>query len=499
MIVYYSTRAFDPKFNLQLKRSCVLPTTKIQYFENNGVKSLPECYNEALDNSDDDLIVFIHDDVFLERGWDRKIQNYLKKSDYGIIGVAGTSDIENGVWWNKANKMIGQVYHHHNNAWYISKYSKSFKNKILPAVCVDGLFIAVAKSRIHAKFNEQFKGFHFYDIPFCIDNYISDVKVGVVTDIKIKHMSIGEVDESWHEGRKLFEEIYEDRLPQYVAPNLTCDELNPKIKGKYKVSIIIPTKDNLSLLGECLLSLTKTKYENYEIIVADTGSTPEVIDNTRHLISELNTNIKLLTYDYYNFAKINNDVVKNHISKDSELLLFCNDDIVMLNDVISQMVFTYSKQRKKVGTIGCRLHYKNGMIQHGGVIAFHNGQHASVTHEGINTYYGADEHTKTVFGNTAAFMMTRRNIFEEIGGFDERTKECFEDVIYNIDCIIRNLKNIYIGEGACYHYESVTRGRDNDKNQREADDMVNILIPKMRKHFKKILPFFKVSKNAKNK
>mgnify|MGYP000085323662 CR=1 FL=1 len=46
-------------------------------------------------------------------------------------------------------------------------------------------------------------------------------------------------------------------------------------------------------------------------------------------------NVNLIEYDYYNFAKINNDVVKHHITNEYEYLLFCNNDIKLLNNVKS--------------------------------------------------------------------------------------------------------------------------------------------------------------------
>ena len=97
-------------------------------------------------------------------------------------------------------------------------------------------------------------------------------------------------------------------------------------------------------------------------------------------------------YDYYNFAKINNDVVKNHVSEDTELLLFSNNDIKVLNNAISQMVEVYLKNKKGIGTIGARLHFEDNTIQHGGIVTFlgqnNNGKYSvGLSHQGIKSYY----------------------------------------------------------------------------------------------------------------
>ncbi len=88
-----------------------------------------------------------------------------------------------------------------------------FNYRVKLTIVVDGLFIAVDKRKLKKNFNEEFKGFHFYDIPFCFENHIEGVKVGVITNIRITHKSIGQTNEQWEENRKLFETKYAKNLP----------------------------------------------------------------------------------------------------------------------------------------------------------------------------------------------------------------------------------------------------------------------------------------------
>ena len=74
----------------------------------------------------------------------------------------------------------------------------------------------------------------------------------------------------------------------------------------------------------------------------------------------------LIEFNYYNFAKINNEVVKNHITQDYEFLLFSNNDIKVLNNVLYGMLKVF-KSFNRVGTVGCRLHFEDNTIQHNGV------------------------------------------------------------------------------------------------------------------------------------
>ena len=109
--------------------------------------------------------------------------------------------------------MVGIVNHESDGKKWESKYSESFGNSIMETIVVDGLFIAVDKRKLKKNFNEEFKGFHFYDIPFCFENHIEGVKVGVITNIRITHKSIGQTNEQWEENRKLFETKYAKSLP----------------------------------------------------------------------------------------------------------------------------------------------------------------------------------------------------------------------------------------------------------------------------------------------
>jgi len=122
---------------------------------------------------------------------------------------------ETGKWWetNRRKNMIGIVNHESGGKKWTSKYSEEFGNNIRETVVVDGVFIALSKSRIKHNFIEEFDGFHFYDIPFCFENHLSGVKVGVITNIRITHKSIGQTNEKWEENRELFVKKYGENLP----------------------------------------------------------------------------------------------------------------------------------------------------------------------------------------------------------------------------------------------------------------------------------------------
>jgi glycosyltransferase involved in cell wall biosynthesis len=169
---------------------------KLQFlgYKNDGEFSLTEIYNRGLREANNDIVVFMHDDITIEKNkWAEKITKLFEKNEqYGIIGVAGTKYLANtGKWWEDPKKMYGKVAHTHEGKTWLSSYSDDLGNELEEVVLVDGVFFAINKKRIKNSFNEDVKGFHFYDVNFCVENYLSGVKIGVTTLVRVHHLSLG--------------------------------------------------------------------------------------------------------------------------------------------------------------------------------------------------------------------------------------------------------------------------------------------------------------------
>jgi hypothetical protein len=214
----YSTRKTNPYLKEYLKKSAGHP--KIQVIEkvNNGEKNLSQVYNEIISESEYDVVVLCHDDIYFDtNNWFKKIIKHFEKTDYGILGMAGTTHMpSSGMWWEDRSKMFGIVNHESEGRKWESKYSESLGNDIKEVVVVDGVFIAIDKTKIKQNFDESVDGFHMYDINFCFRNFLEGVKVGVITDVRITHKSIGATNEQWEINKKIFAEKYKDSLPSKV-------------------------------------------------------------------------------------------------------------------------------------------------------------------------------------------------------------------------------------------------------------------------------------------
>jgi glycosyltransferase involved in cell wall biosynthesis len=181
--------------------------------------SLAQIYNDALKvhKVDNCIFVFCHNDLIVKtRNWGKVLLNQFNYNDYGIIGIAGTTFIPaSGMWWEDRSKMYGIVEHTNTMSTWVSEYSNPY-NGVKPTVMIDGLFMGVDPDKIVRGFNENYGLFHFYDISFCVDNYLEDVNIGVITSIRVLHKSMGETNPSWEQNRIKFASEY--KLPiRYVS------------------------------------------------------------------------------------------------------------------------------------------------------------------------------------------------------------------------------------------------------------------------------------------
>lgn len=499
--IIYSTHK-DSKYNKLFKEHLLdtigIKSEKIQILEyqNNNQYSLAQVYNSGITESINNIVVCCHNDIKLEKGWGKKLlKDFENNLDYGIIGKAGSCYFpESGIYWEKLNQtMVGQVWHHPEgkNKW-LSKYSPKFEF-LIPVVTIDGLFISFDKTKIKHTFDETIGKFHFYDHCFCLPNYLEGVKIGVTSSFEITHQSIGQPDDEFYETKDKFLLKFVDKLPLDLKPK---EIFVPKIKEKKlknlgKVAVVILTKGKLDLLFQCISSFYEhCDSNNFDIFVADTGSSEEEIIKM-NLFFE-GKNIKLIKYDFYNFSKINNNVVMNHMSNEYEYILFSNNDIKLLNDVIQEMLFVF-KNYGSVGTVGARLHYPDNTIQHDGLFGLLRQKEKAIQvgHQNPNTYYNFKTEVVEVIGNTAALVMVNKKIFEKLGMFNESYKHCFEDVHFSLNCIIRGFKNFTNGKCVAIHFESQTRNLELTESEFLLD-YNNILTPFIKNNFDKMKKYFYV-------
>jgi GT2 family glycosyltransferase len=487
--IIYSTHkdeTYNNKFKQHLLQSSGLKDVQVLEYPNHNQYALSEVYNNGIKESKYDIVVCCHNDIKLENGWGKKlIKDFTENSEYGIIGKAGSCYFpESGVYWERMqHTMAGQIYHHpEGQKKWINNYSQKLPF-LIPVVTIDGLFISFDKTKIKHLFDETIGKFHFYDHLFCIPNYLDGIKIGVTSSFEITHQSVGKPNQEFWESRDKFVEKWGTNLPLDLKPQqIYVPEIKEKpIKNIGKVAIIIPTKGKVEMLFDCITSIYQHCNPNlFNIFIADTGSTDDEKEWIRNNIQPIG-DIKLIEYDYYSFSKINNDVVKNYVSNEYEFLLFCNNDIKLLNNVIYGMLKIF-KTTPKVGTIGCRLHFKDNTVQHDGILLGYDNS-IRLSHLGLSSYYNYSTSIKDVIGSTGALLMIKKSVFEQCNYFNENYISCLEDVELNLTTKTLGYNNICDSNLVSYHFESQTRDDESDKIEKFHKDYY-VLAPFIQKNYK---------------
>lgn len=227
------------------------------------------------------------------------------------------------------------------------------------------------------------------------------------------------------------------------------------------VSLIIPTKDAWELVRDCVESiLAKTQYQNYEILIIDNGSTEEA--SLRYFTRlEQNERIRVLKYPGpFNYSAINNFGVRN--AQGSVIGLINNDIEVISPGWLNHMVGYVC--REDIGCVGAKLLYSDGRVQHAGVVlgygggAGHAHKYFPRTHPGYLNRLASSNNYSAV---TAACLIVKRSIFEEVGGLNEtELTVAFNDVDFCLRVKALGLYNVYCAEAELYHHESLSRGLD---------------------------------------
>ena len=237
----------------------------------------------------------------------------------------------------------------------------------------------------------------------------------------------------------------------------------PQPRGSPLVSLIIPTRDRVAFLRKCVESiLSKTDYPNFEIIVIDNESreaaTAEFLKSLR-----ANERVKLRVFDgQFNFSRLNNIGVMH--ARGEYVVLLNNDLEVKYADWLSEMVSHAA--RPEVGAVGARLWYPDGTMQHGGVILGVGGigshAHAGVRNE--HGYFARAHLTQNFSAVTAACMLVRKDLYEQLGGLDETNLPvAFNDVDFCLRLSKAGYRIVWTPHAELYHHESASRGLEDTR------------------------------------
>jgi len=261
-------------------------------------------------------------------------------------------------------------------------------------------------------------------------------------------------------------------LLAHLARNGIAAEVTPTLPGLWRVryrlpdapplvSLIVPTRDAVALLRQCIESvLEKTAYPRYEILVVDNQSTdPEALAYLGKIAAY--PAVRVLRYDRrFNFSAINNFAVR--AASGDALCLLNNDTEVISPDWLDEMVGHLLQ--KRVGAVGAKLYYPNGRVQHAGVTVGPGGcadhLHIQLARDEPG-YCGRAMLAQEYSAVTGACLLTWRRLYGDLGGLDEtRLTVAFNDIDYCLRLQEAGFRVIFTPHAELVHHESATRGND---------------------------------------
>lgn len=232
------------------------------------------------------------------------------------------------------------------------------------------------------------------------------------------------------------------------------------------VTLVIPTKDRVDLLQMSVGSiLNKTIYPSIEIIIVNNQSTePATLKYFEEIVRD--KRVRVLDYDEpFNFSAINNFAVRS--ARGTIIGLVNNDIEVMHGDWLAEMAS--HAVRQGVGAVGAKLYYPDDTIQHAGVIVGLGGVAGHAYLGQSSTFLGQASRaclTQNLSAVTAACLLVKKQIYEEVGGLDESLKVAFNDIDFCLRIRAAGYRNVWTPFASLYHHESLSRGYEDTPEKR---------------------------------
>ena len=276
-----------------------------------------------------------------------------------------------------------------------------------------------------------------------------------------------------------------------MTRNLGFYRVKYKVKNEELISIIIPNKDQSDMLEKCIASVVQSTYANYEVIVVENNSTEaktfsyyEKLTGCKYTadspmegrLSNGNRICVVTWKEFFNYSAINNYGAE--FAKGTYLLLLNNDIEIRTVDWLEEMLGHC--QREDVAAVGCKLLYPDGTIQHAGV-GIGLGGIANSMFVGMDSKFHGYMHRANLqldySAVTAACMMVKKSVFDEVGGLEEELTVAYNDIDLCLKMGKAGYRIVYTPYAVATHYESKSRGYENTPEkqarlQKESDYML---------------------------
>ena len=258
------------------------------------------------------------------------------------------------------------------------------------------------------------------------------------------------------------------------------------------VSVIIPNKDHIGELDACVRSIIgKSTYREFEIVIVENNSEDAATSDYYERIATEFEQVKVVRWDgAFNYSAIINYGASK--ASGSRLLLLNNDTEVISPDFIPEMLGYL--ERPEVGVVGAKLFFRDGLVQHAGIevgpfdTIVHVNQDFTDEREG---YRGRATRPGNFSAVTGACQMVRRDVFDQVGGYDEDFAVGFNDADFCMRVKEAGYLTVFTPYAKLHHYEFTSRGREevDDAKMRRWKNEQKLFQERWAEYFEKGDPF----------
>lgn len=258
------------------------------------------------------------------------------------------------------------------------------------------------------------------------------------------------------------------------------------------VSVIIPNKDHIGELDACVRSIIeKSAYREFEVVIVENNSEDDGTFAYYERITAEFDQVKVVRWEgSFNYSAIINHGVRH--AAGSRLLLLNNDTEVISPDFIPEMLGYL--ERPEVGVVGAKLFFRDGLVQHAGIevgpfdTIVHVNQDFVDEREG---YRGRATRPGNFSAVTGACQMVRRDVFEQVGGYDEDFAVGFNDADFCMRAKEAGYLTVFTPYAKLHHYEFTSRGREevDDAKMRRWEGERELFQERWAKYFEEGDPF----------
>lgn len=425
---------------------------RISYKKLSENKGIADNTNECITMANGDFIaLFDHDDLLhpsalfeMAKAVEQKNADFIYTDEVTFVGKTSNITI-----YNFKPDYSPDTLRSYNYICHFTAFSKELLEKV-------------------GGFNREYDGSQDYDLILRLTEKAKNIvhipkalyfwrshKASVASDVSAKPYV---VDSAKRALKAHIERLGLDgRVEDAVVP--TTYKIQYDVIGSPMVSIVIPNKDHTDDLDKCLTSVyERSTYKNFEVIVVENNSVEQQTFKYYELAQSRYDNLRIVTWESgFNYSAINNFAVSR---ANGEYILLLNNDIEVINpDWIEQMLMFAG--RKDVGAVGAKLYYADDTIQHAGVIVGLGGvaghSHKDFARENPG-YMARASIAQNLSACTAACLMIRRDVYNEVGGLDEGYAVAFNDIDFCMKIRSAGYLIVFTPFAELYHYESKSRG-----------------------------------------